>query len=350
MALVSVLVFISLAFVLFSCGGNDGSGSGTVAVYVTDDLGTYSQVTATINSVQLVSTGTPTATCDVLTTPVTLNIANLTNVLQLVNVAQCPARPYNRIRIDFERNVELMSEPTQTTLCSFTSLKDMGSGRQPDVLHCDPATNTCRLDINGAVNVLANQTDKIALDFDLKNFSVNPTGVTGCEVTMKVSPVHANQFGTRLEAITGIVSGLNTTAKTFDLTRGPRTFHVLYSGIITSDQPGLDLLLHRAQDDRLRTKVMSSNIDIMNNTINASSIRVKVEGIVSDLVSGSTFTVVYQNGTKTIGVDYSGAIEVSGTVQEGFWVDVKLYGNSGIDNEFLASDVEVESMGMMTED
>ena len=38
--------------------------------------------------------------------------------------------------------------------------------------NCDPVTNICSLDINGAVNVLARQDNKIGLDFNLKEFAV----------------------------------------------------------------------------------------------------------------------------------------------------------------------------------
>jgi len=110
----------------YSCGSGNGRGStasGTIALYATDDMSNYKQVIATINKVQVVNTGTG-ATCDVLTTPVTINIANLTDVLQILNVADCPAVPYNRVHIEFNKSVELMDAADTTATCSFVSYKD----------------------------------------------------------------------------------------------------------------------------------------------------------------------------------------------------------------------------------
>jgi hypothetical protein len=162
------------AFSLYSChggGGSDGgSSSGAVGLYLTDDISLFTQVTATIDKVQLLNTGSG-ASCDLLTIPTAVNIAELANVMQLMNVTQCPAVPYNRIHLEFEKSVELTSGPTgtppdTTSLCSFVSYKDEGKGNQPNKLDC--SGTTCSLDINGAVNVLANQQNKLALDFNLK--------------------------------------------------------------------------------------------------------------------------------------------------------------------------------------
>lgn len=353
--LIGSLVIVTSAILFYSCGRSDNTGTqfGTVGTFLTDDMSLFTQVTGTIEKVQLISTGTGTI-CDVLTGPAPVNIANLADVLQLVNVTSCPAGPYNRIHIAFDKNVQLMSSPTGTpSSCSFASYKDTGSNNQPNILKCDPATDICALDINGAVNVFANQPNKLALDFNLKDFDVtNPDNPLTCAVTMKVSPLHSGEIEAlgRPEAVTGIVSHLSTTDQTFDLTRGNRTFSVLYSGITTTDQPGINTLLQRAQDDLLRTRVMSSGIDFMDNSIVASAISVKVEGTVSNLVTNATFSVNYgPGGTKNIKVDYSKAI-VDGTVTNGLWVDVKLYGYSSTNNDFLANEVEVENEGTMTED
>jgi len=62
---------------------------------------------------------------------------------------------------------------------------------------------------------------------------------------------------------------------------------VLYSEITPSQQPGIDALLQRAQDDQLRVKVMASmasQIDLTNHTIEASAIYVKLEGTIASAV------------------------------------------------------------------
>ncbi len=269
------------AILFYSCSGHNGGGasSAKVGLYITDDMADYKQVNATVTKVQVLQTGSG-AVCDLLTTPVALDIAELSDVLQLVSVSTCAAVPYNRIHIEFEKSVELMSNATTTSPCSFTSYRDLGTA--PNVLQCNGST--CSLDINGAVNVLVNQQNKLALDFVLKDFEVANFGdPAACSVTMKVSPLHAVDMGARghPEGITGLISGLSTTDRTFTLTRGNTAFSVLYSGITPSRQPGIDSLLELAQTDSLRVKVVSSSIDFLSQTIDATAVYVKVEGTVS---------------------------------------------------------------------
>ena len=164
--------------------------------------------------------------------------------------------------------------------------------------------------MNGAVNVAAFQSEKMALDFDLKNFDVADFGTPACAVTMKVSPVTPDQLRghARREVITGLVSRLSTTNKTFDLTHGNQTFSVLYSSVTATEQPGVDDLLLNAQAEQLRTKVFTGTIDLDNNRIEATAIIVKVEGTVSDLVPGATLVVRYgTGGSRAVAVDYSRA-------------------------------------------
>ncbi len=338
-----VMIFASgfSTFLLYSCGGGSGgASSGVVGLYITDDMSLFTQVTATVDKVQFLNTGSG-ASCDLLTNPTVVDIAELSNVMQLMDVTQCPAVPYNRIHIEFEKGVDLTSAPTgstpgSTSLCSFVSFK--GDGNIPNVLAC--SGTTCSLDINGAVNVFANQQNKLSLDFNLKDFDVSGFGTPSCSVTMKVSPLHAGEMEAlgRAEGITGLISNLSTTDKTFTLTRGTSTFSVLYSGIATTDQPGLDSLLQRAETDGLRVQVMTPNIDLLTGTITASAIYVKIGGTVSNLnTAARAFTLTYQGG-KTISVDYSKA-NVDGTLSDGAAAEVKLYGFDSIN--YLASTVEV---------
>jgi len=355
------IILLALAMLLHSCSGSGSSGvntsSGTVALYATDDISDNQQVIATINKVSVISTGSGT-TCDVLTTPTTINIANLANVLQLLNVADCPAVPYNRIQIEFEKSVEIMDRSGTQSSCSFTSYKD--DSDRPDVLQC--SGTTCTLDINGAVNVLVNQTNKLALDFNLKDFDVDNIGTPQCSVTMKVSPIRVEDFENlgRQEAITGLVSNLSITTHTFDLVKSWMTFTVEYSGITSTQQPGLDALLSRAQQDELRTQVTSSTlgcekiptddwkalmnehgpVSVPTTTIDASKIYVKVEGLVSALTSSQTFTLTYDTG-KTMVIDSSKAA-VKGTLANNAQAEVKLYGFDSNSKDFLAALVEVE--------
>jgi hypothetical protein len=177
------IILFAVAILFHSCsgGGSGSSGgntsSGTVALYATDDMSNQQQVIATINKVTILNTGSG-ASCDVLTAPTTINIADLSDVLQLLNVANCPAVPYNRLQIEFDKSVELMEQSGTQSSCSFTSYKD--DSNRPNVLQCNDTT--CTLDINGAVNVLVNQYNNVALDFNLKDFDVDNFGTPSCSV------------------------------------------------------------------------------------------------------------------------------------------------------------------------
>jgi len=348
MSIIVVTVLLIAAVISFnSCsGGSSGGGtsSGTVALYATDDMSNYKQVIVTINKVTVLNTGS-TATCDVLTTmttpstPLKIDIANLSNVLQLLSVAECPAVPYNRLHIEFDKSVQLMDSAVTKSTCSFTSYKD--EANHVNRLYCNGGS--CSLDINGAVNVLVNQYNKIALDFNLKDFDVDNFGTPSCSVTMKVSPIHGKEFEHlyRHEAITGLVTNLTTSTDTFTLSKHHHSFTVLYSGIPSSQQPGLDDLLLRAQQDGLRTRVTTSAIDYASKTIDASQIFVKVEGLVSNLTTTDhTLTLIYKKG-KTMTVDFSKAV-VKGTLANDAWAEVKLYGYDGTRTNFLAARIEVE--------
>jgi len=347
-AVVTMAAFVAAAVILHSCSSGGGSShSGSVAMYVTDSMSDYKQVLATVNRIELLHTGSGDS-CTVFTGPLTLDIANLAGVMQLINVGPCPASPFNRIHIEFAKSVALMDAAGNTSTCAFSSYKD--DNNNPNTLAC--GADVCALDINGAVNVLADKQNKFALDFDLKNFDVVSFGSPStCSVTMKVSPLHAGEIETRNspESITGLISNLSTTGRAFTLTRGNATFTVLYSGITSSQQPGLGALLQRAQDDQLRVKVTASQIDFSNHSITATAVYVKVEGTIAAGSLNTTshaFTVNYKSG-KSIGVDY-GTASVEGALSEGIWVDVKLYGFDG--GKFLARSVEVEANETMTED
>lgn len=345
MALLSIV--LTVTSMLYACGGGGGGTStggiegpsGTVALFATDakmnDLSGFQQVNVTLDGVSLLSTDMDT-TCDLLTTSTFLNLSNLSSTIQLLSVSSCPAAQFNRIHLVFDRSLTLMTGNESST-CTFTSFKD--ESNNPNILSC--GANTCSLDINGAVNVLAGQPGKLSLDFVLKDFVVDDFPGPNCTVTMKVSPLNASDMNNReknrgfKEAVTGNISSLDTTTKTFILEKGNRNFTVNYSGVT---ETGIDQLLQFAQNNNLKVQVKTSSIDLSDNTIAASAIFVKVEGTVSGLTA-ATFTL---NGAPftSITVDYSGA-EMEGTPANGASVGVKLNGFDG--TEYLAFEVEVET-------
>jgi hypothetical protein len=331
-----IISFMMVAIVAFlwSCGGDSAPSTGTVALFATDDIAGFEQVAAVINGVSLLHTGSG-ESCDVLNEPTGMDVAELSDEILLMDVSDCTARSYNRIRIVFKKSVTL-TDATGTQTCDFVSYKN--DAGQPNVLNC-AADGTCTMDVNGTVNVFANQNEKLALDFMLKDFEVTGFPNPGCQVTMKVSPLNASGMMGKVqqgyhEAVSGTISNLDVTAKTFVLKKGSTQFVVDYSAVT---QEGIDELLQFAQEKSLRARVTATSID-SGSVVAASGIFVKVEGTVADLVD-TTFTLEFRL-SDSITVDYSGAVvEEASPLADGASVDVNLSGVSG--TTYTASKVEV---------
>jgi hypothetical protein len=347
---------IALAL-LHGCGSSGSDGNTTsrsaVSLYVTDDLGDYQSVSLTLNSVQLRHTGSG-ASCEIISGPgpVPVDAAELGHqqLIELVDTTNCEARPYNRLHVELDEDVSLIDNTGTTHACKFTSYRDaMG---QPNRLTC--SNGLCTLDINGAVNLVAGGHEHVALDADLKEFTVDFTR-TPCEVTLKLSPLHAEGIEQKVAAgyrkgITGLVSALDTTAMTFTLTGRHDSYLVQYAGV--SDQIGIDTLLGLAAVDGLRTRVRCESINpaTMPPTCVAQisgsrplmAISVVAKGTVSGLDTGvHTFTLSYPV-SKTLAVNYHEAFlrnEVEGTLANTATVEAALYGFAT--DYFLAREVEV---------
>jgi len=235
-----------------------------------------------------------------------------------------------------------------TDACKFVSYYDDNSNR-PNRLAC--TNGVCSLDITGAVNLVAGNHEHVALDADLKQFTVD-TSVTPCEVTLKVSPLRAGDklaAGYRM-SLSGTVSSLDAAADRFVLTVAGSPYTVQYVGV--TDQDGLDTLLGRAATDRLRTTVRCQTIDATTTpptctaqtvaTQPLKAIVVKAKGTISAPDTGAhTFTLGYGAGT-TLPVNYTKAAElgkVEGTLASDAVAELKLYGFNL--DFFLAREVEV---------
>jgi hypothetical protein len=344
--LLGVSILAAASVIWISCGGggggsgssSGGSSTGSVALYATDDMSEdYKQVTVTVNKVSLEQTGTG-DTCDLLTTPVTLDITDLSSMIQLLDVATCPTVNYNRVHIEFSEQVVVTDTSDITTTCNFTSYKDKGNN--PNVLICD--AGSCSIDMNGAVNVFADQNNELALDFDLKKFEVEDFNSPDCSVTMKVSPINSDDMDGKHddgyeEGISGNVSNVDTGVKSFTLSTESGDFTVSYVNVITD---GINNILTLAETEGLEVKVRTSGIDLDTGIIEASAIEIEVEGTVSALDTLlHTFTLTY-NTDKTLTVNYSSAEEVEGVLINGASAEVKLNAWDGVN--YLAREVEVE--------
>lgn len=295
---------IMVTALLAACGSSGGGGGGdtqgasttTVSAYVTDDLGGYESVELTLGTVQLRHTGSG-RNCEIIAGPLAVDAAELgqDEIIEHVDTTVCEAGPYNRLHVELGEDVTLtqtVDGQLQTDQCKFVSYYDDDSTR-PNRLACE--NGTCSLDITGAVNLIAGNHEHVALDADLKEFTVD-FGVTPCEVTLKLSPLHAQGMEDKLAAgfrksISGLVSALDTDLDRFTLSKDGHSFVVEYAGV--TDQMGLDDLLTRAADDSLKTRVRCLSINDATSpptciaqsdpTQPLKAIAVKAKGTVSNL-------------------------------------------------------------------
>ena len=366
---VILAVLLSTAVLMLSCGGGGGGGGGggnstpptmsaKVLLYATDDISNYLQVIATFNKIRLVSTSSG-VVCDVLSSPVTLDISNLANIMQLSASLTCPAAKYNRIDLEFAQSVQLMDSAENTSSCLFVS--NLNDADQPKALQCDPTTNTCTLAIPGAVrsgafDLLSTQVNKLALDFDLKKFTVQDFGdPVNCSMAMKVVPLHDADIIQKgnPEVIAGSISNLNTVAQAFTLTRGNVNTTVSYANVVNANHPDIDVLLQTAQDNGILVKVSSADLSCLNTkTVVASDISLKLEGTVSNLTktkSDSNFTLTYDSA-KTMTILSAPPIgKEHGNLVDGSWVNVQLYGYDSAQGVYLSSLVSVQKAGTKTD-
>jgi hypothetical protein len=351
----SSLAVLSAAAMLHACGGGDGGpapeSTTTVSAYVTDDLGGYDSVVLTVNSVQLRHPAG--RNCEIIKGPLVVDAAELgrDQLVEFVDTTTCEAGPYNRMYVELGEDVLLRQAPGSPVLaCKFASFFD-SDFPVPNHLAC--ANSACALNITGAVNLVARSHEHVALDVDLKKFLVDES-VTPCTVTLKVSPLHAQEklaVGYR-KSLSGKVSSLDIAADRFVLTTPKgHSYAVSYVGV--TDQAGLDTLLGRAATDGLRTAVRCESIDAATTpptcTVQSlaahplKAVTVKAKGKVADLDSGaSTMTLAYGAGA-TLPVNYAKAAvdgAVDGTLANDAVAEVSLYGFVAPD--FLAREVEVE--------
>ena len=356
--LLCMLISMSLTF---SCGGpgpdpQPGSGKGTVALFITDNMSFYKQVVSTITGVRLINSGTA-EVCELLEEPVTVDIANLTNMAQYAALADCPEGSYNRIDIDIKKDVRLMDQLGTASACAFTSFFDESGQTQP--LVCDPVTGICTLSAaggkrGGTVLVQEDLYNDLGIDFDLKKFTVTEFGnPSTCSVTMAVYPVSAvdmNSSG-RAHSATGGITDLDNVAETFILTAGTTTLLVDYSGINPSLQPNLDRLLVAAQKQGLLVNVQTGDVDLATNTLSANRLFVKASGTV-DNVEGApewSFELETRSGT-VIDASFKPPADVQGVLVDGAWVNVKFDGYDAKHDEYIASSIEVLPAGTVIDD
>jgi hypothetical protein len=357
-----IISLLIASLLLLSCGvgaGPDpqpGSGKGKVSLFITDNISFYKQVVSTITGVRLVNSGTG-GVCEVMVDPLTLDIANLTNLAHYASLAECPDGRYNRIDIDVRKGAFLMDQLDATSACSFTSYIDEVGNLKP--LTCDQGTDICSFSIrggsrDGSVTVQEDRYNDLGIDFDLKEFRVDDFGdPADCSVTLVAAVVSAADMNSsgRSHEVTGTVRDLASGARTFTLLAGGLSLTVDYSGINPALQNNIDDLLLAAQSDGYPVIVQTGGIAIETGAIAANRIFMKAPGTVSGVQDQPQwlFTLVSQPD-KPIAGSYKPPAVVEGTFVDGAWVNVRFDGYDAAAEKYLAASVEVLPAGMIIDD
>jgi len=346
---------------MLSCGVGDnpspeaGSGRGSVALFITDNLSVYKQVVSSITGVRLINSGTG-SICTVLDNPVTLDISNLAGLAQYTNLAECPQGSYNRIDVDFRQAVHLMDQLGAASDCAYTSYSNKRSEQLP--LACDPSTGICTLSINNAARsvpflVQEGRYNDLGIDFDLKQFIATDFGNPACVVNMKAVVVSATDMNSngRSHGVTGSMQGLDMANGVFTMLASGVTLTVDYSGVNSTLQPNLDTLLQMAWNSGLAVNVLTGGIDLKTGTIAANRVFVKASGTVSGVMDQPQWTFDLVSGvTGTIAGSHRTPADVQGAFVNNAWVNVKFDGYDDKKAQYLAASIEVLPAGTVLDD
>ena len=365
--LLDFLVVIAVATLLSSCGGTvkdpqPGSGQGKVALFITDNISMFKQVVGTVTGVRLLRSGVEAMTCDVLSAPLTLDIANLTDIAQYLDLKECKAGRYNYIEISIKRDVHLMDQLNNTSACTLTRIQNMNGST--DRLDCDPDTGICTVGIQGGVRgdwvtVQEDRYNDLGIDFNLKEFTVDDFGEHDCSVTMVAATISASDFNEsgRAHSVTAPIDGLDTTARTFTLLANGASLTVQYSTVKTPQRLSeIDALLQKAQAEGLKVNVRTAAIDLKSASMNATEIYLKLAGTVSGLSGNKrSFALTYgPSHSVLVSVDPSHinpARDIQGVLANGVWTDVRFGGYSSSNGgTYEAYGVEVLPDGTVLDD
>ncbi len=172
-----VLVTFLLAFTgfIYSCGGGGETTTRTASVYITDDVtDAFDQVIVTIYKVEFVN-AVDNSVVTVFEAPqgLTYDLSELSGVLE--KLGTLPEGSYSSVLVTVGKELILVDK-----------LGVQVSPDNPPVFAENAGTacsedGTCVIEISGAANVVS--TERVVLDFDLKQFEYNPLSNT---VTAKV--------------------------------------------------------------------------------------------------------------------------------------------------------------------
>jgi len=291
-------VLAGLVAAVSACGGGGGSGSdvvsatpplgnstGTVSLFVMDDLTTaYSEVWVTIKKVTAVDAAGSHVVVYNDTTGKAVNLTRLNNVGSLLNTIVVPSGNYEHFSVTVNNAIKLINNVGIVTNATFT-----------------PTADTWTINVDGKLAVANGQVTSFALDFDLKNFTLNAdTAIVTPVVVFRESPT-VNAL-TRQEAeIHGVVQSVNG-ANEIELLSddGKTTIRVKVgtSAIVfdrdqnkvatstTALQPNAKVDVRGSYDSGTLT-LTADRVTLDNSTRSSTAHTVEIEGVVQSYTSGA---------------------------------------------------------------
>lgn len=174
-----LMLALPLIGALAACGGGgdgvttDSAGEGTVSVLITDNLTQdYTEVWVKVQAIRTRDTNGQPVTLYEDASGQTHNLSQLVNVGALVDAQALPAGNYSGFEIVLANEITLVDHNGVVTQASFTQ---NGAAQ-------------VSIEVSGNLTVAADQSTALALDFDLQQFSYDPTTNTVTPVIVQKDP------------------------------------------------------------------------------------------------------------------------------------------------------------------
>jgi hypothetical protein len=335
-------IVLGTSFVLFSCGGNSSenniSTTSDVSFFITDKPDTdIEEVNITIEKVAFENTGNGNECVlfeydqqnQEINPLENINLLELQDSYLFVNEKKCKKATYNRLRIDFDRQVSIKKngEMYNCTVEGF----DRGSGKQPNKPHC--VGSKCYVELNGEVNIAAN-VENVAVDFDIKKSKIVIDNSKNCSITFKLTPLHIDKqkMKEKKMRLKGYVENLDEANKKFTIHFKRKEFTVNYTNV---NQENIDSVLELAYennfDRRILVGVKCENFNKEEQLCEAEKVililkHVQIENLDEQ---NKTFDINLENN-QMVKINYSNA-DVEGTLSNG--TEIKAVIDSSVYNQ-----------------
>lgn len=291
-------VLASLVAAVSACGGGGGSSdvaasspspvgnsTGTVSLFVMDDLTTaYSEVWVTIKNVTAIDAQGNHVVVYNDATGKAVNLTRLNNVGSLLNTIVVPSGNYEHFSVTVNNAIKLINNVGIVTNATFT-----------------PTADSWTINVDGKLAVANGQVTSFALDFDLKNFTLNAdTFIVTPVVVFRESPT-VDALEKKEAEIEGVVQRVNSANEIELLDDDSKTTIKVSLGAATivfdndqnkvasstsTLQPNIKVEVRGSYDSNTLT-LTADRVTLDNSTRSNSAQTVEIEGIVQSYTSGA---------------------------------------------------------------